>query len=300
MADERDQNQNGRGREDHDEPTGQVELTENREHNDSDGQTPAVTADGVPQAGAGEVDRQAPVEISAGGQDHGNDSQTPPEREEGTPQQIGFLELVYGILFEPRRTMESIAQNPPVGLALLTYAIVTLISFFAGFLALQGESFNLSGEFETGFSGFDLGNISGFSLTTIIIFFLFMGFLALFVYSGYLHLVGEFLGGRGSAVGVFAFVCLSRLPYIFTVPVNIVAPFLNTVGTVLIAVTGIVVFVWGLIIQKIGLEKTLTLSSGRSLLAVISPFMLGLLFIVMFIVLIIVIAASIGGSAIWD
>ena len=218
-----------------------------------------------------------------------------PPYEDVQPEPLGFLELLYGVLFDPWNTLESVAKNPPVGIAFIIATIVMIASVISGLLAIQGDVLALNQEL-----GYDFSAIfSGFSMVALVFFIMFMYFLFLFLFSGYLHLFGEFLGGSGSSIGVFVLVCLSQLPYIFTVPVNIILPYLGTVGMVFAGVISIGVYAWGIVILVIGLEKTINITTGKAVLAVLSPIILGIVFIVLLIVLVIAFVAAAGSGGIW-
>ena len=216
---------------------------------------------------------------------------------------IGFLELVYGILFDPRRTFEAIAPKPPIGMAIVILIIVMVLSMLSGIIAMGSSVIDPYQVFgEDPFRAYDAGIDLGSSIATIIFiapFILFIYLLVLFIYSGYLHIVGEVLGGRGSSRGVFVVVCLSQLPYIFDIPVTFVAQFLGYLGIALMVIANIGVFVWSVVIQVLGLSKTLRLSTGRSTLAVFSPLLLMLIFIFLLLMCIAAIVSYSGMEGMW-
>jgi len=183
-----------------------------------------------------------------------------------------FLELVYSILFEPVKAMESVARRPPVGYAFLVITIIGALGVAAGFLTV-------SRVFPAGLPGAGLDQFlpAVRALAPVgVIFALLWGYIKWFVYSAVVHLAAELLGGRGSARGVFAATGLAGLPSIFMVPVDLLAcrPGAGKLAlTVLVGLAGLAVVMWSAVLLVIGLRQVHGLNTARSVLAVFSPFL---------------------------
>ncbi|MDD3653258.1 MAG: YIP1 family protein [Desulfotomaculaceae bacterium] len=197
-----------------------------------------------------------------------------------------FLELFYGVLFKPVKTMESVALCPPVGVAFIVVTIISILSLVTGYFAV-------SQLFTANLPGGGLAQI----LTVLsdllpywVVFGLLWGYLKWFGFSAALHLFAGLLGGGGAAAGVFAAVGLANLPSILFIPVNLLIYMMGegkVIVTVLSGVTGLIVVVWTAILLVIGLKQVHGLTTGWSVLIVFSPFLtLAVLAIFMFVVLV--------------
>jgi hypothetical protein len=200
----------------------------------------------------------------------------------GGDDPLGFLELVYGVLFEPRTTMARIAARPPVASALLIVTILGLVGTTMTVLALGPI---LSGE-ENPY-GFRLFSPGPAAWSFIAFFALLWGYVKWFSYSAVLHLVAELLGGRGTARAVFAAVGLSGLPALFLVPFQFLAVFFfarSAVFEILLVLAGLGVMIWSFVLVVTALGKVHQLSAGRALLTALTPFLallaIGLAFLV--------------------
>jgi len=183
----------------------------------------------------------------------------------------GFLELVYGVLFEPRTTMARIAARPPVPAALLIVTILSLVGATMTVLALGPI---LNGDYFL--PGPRLFSPSPAALAMTAFFALLWGYIKWFGISAVLHLVAELLGGRGTARAVFAAVGLSGLPSLFLVPFQFMAVFFSAgsaVFEILLLLAGLCALLWSFVLVVIGVKKVHRLSAGRALLTALAPFL---------------------------
>lgn len=213
----------------------------------------------------------------------GSENESPPA--DGRPR-LGFLEIIYGVLFDPRRTMEIVAKKPPIGFAFLVFAVLLILQLVMGQLAASRTVLDLG-----------LANFLSFSwgllpLMAVCVFL--FGFVKWFSYSAVVHLTAEFLGGHGSAKGVFVVIGLAGLPEIFLIPINLLPLFLGPASWVIIAPAWLAIMGWGLVLQVFGLMHVHGLTSGRSALAVLAPF---LLFIILLLFLLALLAAIVAAAA---
>jgi len=199
-----------------------------------------------------------------------------------------FLELVYGVLFDPVETMGIVAKRPPVGLVFLVFTILSVSGVTVGLLAA-------SQALTTGLYDAGLKHFLPVSRTLIplgVIFGLFWVYLKWFGYSAFIHLVAELLGGRGAATGVFAVVGLAGLPAVFMVPVNLLSYWLGTGGLIIIVLAGLATGIWSAVLLVIGLKQVHGLTTGRSVLVVLSPFLTLLALAIIMIAALVAVAAS--------
>lgn len=203
-----------------------------------------------------------------------------------------FLELVYGVLFDPVKTMARVAQRPPVGIAFLVVTIAGILGLASGYLAA-------SEVLASSLPGDGLEQLLAASRALLpfwAVFGLFWGYLKWFGFSAVVHLAAGLLGGNGTAGGVFAAVGLANMPSILLIPVNLMILWLGAgrfVATFLVGLTGLTAVVWTAILLVIGLRQVHGLSNGWSVLVVVSPFLtLAVLVIFMFMALVGVIASQ--------
>ncbi|OPY59696.1 MAG: Yip1 domain protein [Pelotomaculum sp. PtaU1.Bin035] len=202
-----------------------------------------------------------------------------------------FLELVYGVLFDPVKTMESVARRPPAGFAFLIVTILGVLGVTTGLLTV-------SRVFAASLPGAGLGQFlpAVRALAPLgVIFGLLWGYVKWFAYSAVVHLAAELLGGRGSARGVFAAAGLSGLPSIFMVPVDLLAYWLGAgklAVTILVGLAGLAALIWSATLLVIGLMQVHGLTAGRSVLAVLSPFLAAIALGVLIVAALAAVAAS--------
>lgn len=188
----------------------------------------------------------------------------------------GFLEWVYGALFEPAGTMKKVAEKPPLGTAVLVVALLTLLGAVMGFLTASRVL--TQGMYTPALENF----LPALRATTPfwVILSLFWGFAKWFGYSALLHLAADLLGGRGSARGVFATVGLAGLPSLFMAPAQVLAYWFgeSAAATALVGLAGLAAGIWSAVLLVIGLKQVHGLSTGHAVLVVLSP-ALALLFL---------------------
>lgn len=181
----------------------------------------------------------------------------------------GFLEIVYGVLFEPVRTMKKVAENPPLTAALLSFTIISLLGAVMGLLAFSKF---LSQGYDAGIDQLLPG--AQVLVPAGLFIGLIFSYIKWFCYSAIINLVAELLGGRGSARGVFAAFGLAGLPLILIIPFQFLTYWYGTgvsAVTVLLMLVWLVLGIWSGIIFVIGIREVHALSTGRSVLVLLIP-----------------------------
>ncbi|MEG3072311.1 MAG: YIP1 family protein [Candidatus Syntrophopropionicum ammoniitolerans] len=103
---------------------------------------------------------------------------------------LGFLEVVYGVLFEPVKTMQKVAQKPPLLTTLLVVTLLSLLSATTGFLTFTrafGGGSGANDIFPPIHLLVPIGVVAGFVFS----------YVKWFGGSAILHLIADLLGGRG-------------------------------------------------------------------------------------------------------
>lgn len=191
--------------------------------------------------------------------DRANNGENPP----------GFLELVYGVLFEPKGAMARVAARPPLGIAALVVTILSLVGAVIFYITLNQV---LSDNYSTYGQGWFFPATA--FLPVAAIFSLVFGFIKWFFYSAILHLAADLLGGRGSARAVFAVVGFSGLPAVFLMPIQLLAVLFfpgSSAIEILLILAAFAMMAWTLALAVIGIKAAHGLSTGRALLSALTP-----------------------------
>ena len=127
------------------------------------------------------------------------------------PGRDGFLDTIYGVLFDPANTFRGLAPRPPVFLTVIIFFLVKLTLSLMGYiviarLLLVGRPTPLAEWFLHG---------AGPLLVLGALVFCFGKW---FLYSGVLNLLADLLGGRGRARGVLVVYGLAAIPMALLVP----------------------------------------------------------------------------------
>ncbi|TEB04203.1 Yip1 domain protein [Pelotomaculum schinkii] len=175
-----------------------------------------------------------------------------------------FLELVYGVLFEPVKTLKKAARRPPLANALLLVTILGLAGVLMWLLTIS-RVLNQAAEPS---AMVPLPSTAPLLVLGAVLIFLW-GYIKWFSYSAFISLAAEMLGGLGSARNVAAVVGLSLIPTILMIPAQMLNYYLASAA--FICTTILVVWIWVAALMVIGVREVHRLSTGRALLAVLSP-----------------------------
>ncbi len=187
-----------------------------------------------------------------------------------SPDVVG---IIYGILFSPVDTMKRFAEKPQIGIALAVFLVASTVSALASSPALA----------QIGISYAGLGVVA---TVAIGILFLLLGTAAI-------HLAAEILGGHGRATTLLSLLALASLPEVFAAPLLMfgrVLPLANGVGS-------LVVSIWVLVLNIIGIKTAYSLSTGRAIAAWILP---GIAMMIVLILFIIIIGMTLVNSPLFD
>jgi len=215
------------------------------------------------------------------------DSYEPVPPEAGASVAPGFLELVYGILFEPGRTLPSVAQRPSFTIALALVTVLSLAGVLVWLLTASQTIDQLAGSVAG--SPFPAAVKPVLAFGAVLVFF--MGYIKWLGYSALVSLAAELLGGVGRGKDVAAIAGLALLPTILLIPAQLLNLYLDASLLMFICVP--VVWVWVAVLLVMGVKESHQLSTGRALLAVISPVILLLVLLGLMITGLVVAAVSV-------
>lgn len=193
---------------------------------------------------------------------------------EETEATLTYYDIIYGVLFEPVRTMGRIAKNPPVGATVIIVIALALVGLMTGlYTSAHGGTSNLGLEMGLPFNQAMLFSEALRAAAPVLailgaIFY----FVKWFFYSALLHLLAEFFGGAGRAKTVFVIYGLAGLPGALLIPLEVLSTLaIPSLATLVNTVGGIIVMFWGIALLTIGLREAHQLSTGRALAVVFTP-----------------------------
>ncbi|MDR3559961.1 MAG: Yip1 family protein [Negativicutes bacterium] len=164
-----------------------------------------------------------------------------------------FLETLYDVLFHPYAAMRQIAANRLVGQALAAFLLSVLIPAFTVFFA------------------FKAGNFVKFGILLQTLGSLFVWFVGAAVFS----LIAELFGGRGSAVGLFAALGFTHVPWLVAVPLMVLAMLLPAnASAVALAIIVLGIVCWMLLLDVAAIKGTHELSTAKAVLVVLTPLLI--------------------------
>ncbi len=244
-----------------------------------------------------EQEQEQGQSFAAGGSEH-----LPADagQEGGEERFPGFLELVYGVFFEPRPTMQKVARKPPLGQAVLLVTILNILG--TGAWLVTAARF-LEQELDAASLGFFAPSLQALLPLGAVAVFLW-GYFRWFAFSAFLSLAAEILGGLGRARGVMAVTGLAGLPEVLLIPVQLLtlgAGPESLAGNIFSRLAGLVVAIWIIVLNIIGVREVHSLSTDRSLLAVLSPGMALLAFLLLLLAALVIAAATFPSPVpLWD
>lgn len=181
------------------------------------------------------------------------EGERPEEGQEQQAERGSFLDNLYGALFAPRRTFAALAAEPPLGQAIVLFVIVNVVSAAATNSRLLGSTA-------------DRGSL--LAPPALFLALLASSFILWFLATAILHLLAEFMGGRGSGLTLFALLSFAEAPALLNGPIRLLRA---TPLTALAPVASLAVFLWTLwlTVEAVGAAHHLPLK--RSLPAVGLP-----------------------------
>lgn len=190
----------------------------------------------------------------------------------GATPPAGWIDVLAGVLFTPRRTFERLVPRPPLGLGVL----VVLVALVVGNLVQsRGAAESLSSDL-----GIDLAGPQSLMMP-MLLFTLVVGLLAWFGMVGVIHLAAGVLGGVGGGRAMAALSGLAHLPLALLAPVNLLA----NAGVPGMGLATLGIGIWSLYLYYRVIRAVHGLSRGRALSALLTPLGMFLVFFVAMLIL---------------
>lgn len=164
-----------------------------------------------------------------------------------------FLEVLAGVLMQPKTTIGQLARERKLSLALLIYAVVLFFSFAAQIM-VSGQRFA--------------------HLFVGLPFFLLLMIIFLFILTAIFQLTAEFLGGQGRGLELFIGLAVANTPYIFSAPAALLGLIEHPLASGLSGLVNIGLFIWVLTLNVLTIKEIQVFSTGRALMVIVMPFFL--------------------------
>jgi len=179
--------------------------------------------------------------------------------ETGGGDDMGFLETVYGVLFEPRTTFKFLGGKKPLTWALIVFCGVFLFNYLVGFG---------SGAYGANTPGVDK-LLSNF---TVLFFFvgLAVALAAWFINTAIINLVVQFFGGVGNGIGLLICFGYSQLPLVIVTIATFIFRYVG-MGNVVTGLVELAGFIWMVVLQVIAVSEVEDVSTGRAVLIYLIP-----------------------------
>lgn len=164
-----------------------------------------------------------------------------------------LFEILYDILFQPAIGMKIIAEQKNVGQAVVVFTLSVMMPIGALCFGLM----------TTGMS----------TMVNMMIIFKILGSLVIWIIGAAIwHLVAEFFGGKGTAVGLLAALGFAHAPRIFIVPLwALIAVMPPSNKTLLMTMSVLVVMLWSLFLDLVAIKEIHQLSMSKAVLVLVTP-----------------------------
>ncbi len=191
-----------------------------------------------------------------------------------------LFDWLFGVIERPVQTLNEIAQEKPIGWALLVALGVSALTVASN--TLGGAGYHRMDEAMREFNFF-------VSPALIIAGSVLLAAVWLFIITGVLHLLSKLFGGKGGYWNLFSAYSFAGFPMIISVPVSFVGAYLGVIGNLISGLVTFGITIWVLVLQVIALRESHDLTTGASIGIYLINF--ALLFVIIFVLIIALLAA---------
>lgn len=164
---------------------------------------------------------------------------------------MNILDLLDGVIRKPVSTFNIIAEEKPIGWALLIFAASSLFSLLT-----------------TDYSAFEPLQISPAPVTAVQIFFVATG---LFIGAGVLHLLSRLFKGTGGYWGLFSALGFAQFPSFLLPLATLLGKMAGIIGSILGGLLSFAAGIWVLVLYVIALRESRKISTGASIITLLIP-----------------------------
>ena len=183
-----------------------------------------------------------------------------------------IVELLYGIMFEPRPTLQYISEKKPLAWGLTVYLIVLI------FNAVFARGINY-------ISPKDAVALLDELLWIYLVTGALFSIVVLFLLTGLFSLLSDLFYGHSNSSGLLACLCFASVPGVLGPPLQYSA--LLTGASYIGTISSVIISVWVLVLQIMALKEALALRTGQAINLFIMPFILAIIVIGVIIIVIV-------------
>jgi len=192
-----------------------------------------------------------------------------------------YIETIYGVAAAPGDTFIKISRYPKLGHSLVTVLAVYIFTWLLNLAQMRNVGFDMMGGIMTEF-----GNIPAHVFSSM---FIVMGLVGIifalllwFVASGTLNLLAVLFGGTGHARGLLVALGFTYIPAVFMEVLQSIVNLL-ALPNILNVLVGLLALIWIVFLQTAAVRATQNLTTGMSVLVILTP---AVLLVALFILLI--------------
>ncbi|GAW93779.1 Yip1 family protein [Calderihabitans maritimus] len=178
---------------------------------------------------------------------------------------LSLVDLLYGVIVQPSRTLRYVAQKKLYFRAFGTYLGVQLFNSLMTVASFEDQYRRVAPPWQETF-------LNEFPFQQLLLFWIpvaVIGSLVIwFIMAGVLHLIAEFSGGIGSGIGLFAALGFTTVPNVLLTVVDFILRLLQIPADFFIRMAG---FVWIVVLQVLALRESHQFSTGKAILVFITP-----------------------------
>lgn len=167
-----------------------------------------------------------------------------------------LFEILYDILFQPAIGMKNSAEQKNVGQAVIVFLLSILLPIWALSFGLKTTDMSM--------------------MINVMIVLKILGSIVLWIGGAAIwHLIAEFFGGQGTAVGLFTALGFAHAPRIFIVPLwALIAVMPASSKTILMTIAVLAVMLWSLTLDVVAIKAVHQLSASKAVLVMIIPLLI--------------------------
>ncbi|SFL76806.1 Yip1 family protein [Pelosinus propionicus] len=163
------------------------------------------------------------------------------------------FDALYDVLFQPKIAMKMIAEQKNISQGVIVFFLSLVIPLWALYFGLQDVGMSAMVPFIIGFK---------------IISSMLMWFMGAAVW----HLIAEFLGGRGTGLGLFITLGFAQFPQILIVPLWVIAALLPaSLKSIMMAAAALIIFAWTFFLTITAIKEVYEFSTAKAMLVIIAP-----------------------------
>ena len=164
-----------------------------------------------------------------------------------------LFEVLYDVLFQPQIAMRTIADNKNIPQALVVFFVSIIIPIWAMYFGLQAAGMSMMIHLFIGVK---------------IVGSMMMWFMGTAVW----HLLAEFYGGKGTALGLFSTLGFAYFPQILIVPFWVVAALLPvSMKTIMMTLSALIILGWCLFLSITAMKEVYQFSAAKAVLVMLTP-----------------------------